>query len=97
MKRKKLKSKEKKENRQIDRFILEVFKLCKRHKMCICPLDSKEELMIKDYTEKDTHILRDAVDGMKEIIKESQTIEERYKKILPKHQEPIFAKPNSLI
>jgi hypothetical protein len=93
MKRKRYKKNEKVENRKIDRFVLEVFKLCKRHRLCIVPLETKDELLIKDFTEKNLHPLRDAIDGTAEVIKENQTIEEKYKKILPIHQKPVFAKP----
>ena len=86
----------KKENRQIDRFILEVSKLCKRHKMCITSNDPKVELLIKDYSDKNLIPLRDAIDGMKAVIKEDQTADEKYKKTVPKHQTPIFSKPQPI-
>ena len=55
----------KKENRKIDKFLTDLFKLYKKYDFCIAHKNMKDPFIITNWSKRDEELMRDAIDGTK--------------------------------
>lgn len=63
MRRRSLNSPIKKENKKTDQFLLDLFRLYKKHKLVIVQKNKKDPFIIANWSKEDEEWMRDAVDG----------------------------------
>lgn len=63
MRRRSLNSPIKKENKKIDQFLFELFRLYKKHKLVIVQKNKKDPFIIANWSKEDEEWMQHAVDG----------------------------------